>query len=112
MDYVSGTIHLDKDTRDFLVYRSGSGKNSIEIYDIQVGSDRRKGRGRALVNTLLTHYTPRDVNLIYAITRSSNLIAQEFYEGLGFRVVGVLRNFYKDEFSKDCADAIMYGRDV
>ena len=34
-----------------------------------------------------------------------------FYESLNFRVVGVLRNFYKQE-GLDGVDAIMYGRDL
>ncbi len=51
------------------------------------------------------------IKMVWAITRSTNKIAQHFYEELRFRVVGVLRNFYKDE-GLDGVDAIMYGRDV
>jgi ribosomal protein S18 acetylase RimI-like enzyme len=102
------TIHLDADFRDFLIWRQGSG-NTVEIYDIAVGSERRKGRGRALVNKLYEQ-VPTGTKLVWAITRSDNFIAQEFYEELQFRVVGILRNFYQD--SGKTVDAILYGRDM
>lgn len=93
---------------DFLVWRHGSG-GTVEILDIQVSSDRRKGRGRALVERLL-----RDVcaishsgdTRVWAITRSSNLIAQKFYEALGFDGIP-LRRFYSSEKN---VDAVLYIR--
>jgi len=95
-----------------LDYRKGSGR-TIEIYDIVVRANRRTGIGRGLVTELFNRITDglEDATLVWAITRSSNFIAQEFYEALGFRVVAVLRNFYKDEHP-DTTDAIMYGRDI
>lgn len=81
----------------------------MEIYDIQVGSSRGQGRGKELVQRLYLD-VPRGCRLIWAITRSTNQVAQHFYEALGFRVVGVLREFYKDDV--DGVDAVMYGKDV
>lgn len=105
--YMGGTItHFDP--RDRLEWRKGSG-NTIEIYDIQVMTKRRDGIGRYLVYELL-RLIPKDVNLVWAITRTDNLIAQQFYESLGFRVVAILRNFYSHDGSK--ADAVMFGRDI
>lgn len=100
------------DPRDWLKWRQGSG-NTVEIYDIVVGSERRKGFGRALVYKLYKQVPP-GTNLVWAITRASNQIAQLFYEELGFRVVAVLRNFYRmyDREGKECVDAIMYGKDL
>ena len=97
---------------DFLIYREGSG-NTVEIFDIVVNSVRRQGKGRQLVYKLY-EMLPRGTNLVWAITRASNQIAQQFYEELNFRVIGVLRNFYNtlDEDGNECVDAIMYGRDV
>lgn len=89
---------------DFLVYREGSG-HSVEIFDIQVKSERRVGKGRMLMELLFSGLKPG--TKVWAITRAENEIAQEFYESLGFRVVGVLREFYADEPG---VDAIMYGR--
>src|SRR2546422_460270 len=105
------TIVLD-DPRDFLVYRPGSG-DTVEILDIQVGSERRQGRGRKPVEHLLRNLPP-ETNLVWAITRANNLAAQGFYERLRFRVVAVLRNFYgtRDEDGKETVDAIMYGKDI
>lgn len=106
-----GHISLNDD-KDFLEYRNGSGR-TIEITDIAVTTERRTGIGRRLVHELIDRSKRSNVNLIWAITRDENLIAQEFYEALGFRVVGVLRNFYQDEGqARNCVDAIMYGYDL
>lgn len=90
---------------DFLDWRQGSG-NTIEIYDIVVNSSRRKGVGRALVSTLLASLPEETV--VWAITRTENRIAQEFYHGLRFHVIGVLYEFYDSACGK--VDAVMYGR--
>ncbi len=76
---------------------------TVEIVDIVVTSARRAGVGRALIAALFKRL-PRV--RVWAITRASNEIAQQFYEALGFETVGVLRRFY----GGDGADAVMYGR--
>lgn len=92
------------DSRDFLMWRQGSGE-TIEIFDIAVGSERRKGRGRQLLNLLFNSLEANTV--VWAITRSDNEIAQQFYEATRFDIIGVLRRFYGVE---NGVDAIMYGR--
>lgn len=94
---------LGADVRDYLDYRHGSG-NSVEIYDIAVGSERRKGIGTAMFRSLLA--TLKRSCLVFAIARSENRVAQQFYLSIGFRVVGVLCKFYQE------GDAIMYGYDL
>lgn len=84
--------------KDYLVWRDGSG-GTVEIYDIAVNSDRRKGIGRAMVETLKLLVPGKK---IFAITRKSNIIAHHFYEGVGFRLCSDLPSLYEDE------DARMY----
>lgn len=87
----------------FLDYRPGSG-NTVEILDIAVdGTHRRQGLGRWMVNKLLERVD--DGVLVFAITRDTNYIAQQFYEDMRFKIVGFLRDFYADGES-----ALMYGR--
>ncbi len=98
--------------QDRLVYRRGSG-DTVEILDIEVTSGRRKGLGRKLIDTLVNVRLPKRIKLVWAVTRIDNMIAQHFYENLGFRVVAVLREFYRDdERLRGCVDAVMYGLDV
>ena len=103
---------VDRNPYNYLLWRQGSG-HTVEIYDLMVDATcRRNGVGRKLVDKLLDHYLPAGTRLVFAITRTSNFIAQQFYEELRFRVVGILRNFYQDERSPEQVDAIMYGRDI
>lgn len=97
-------ITLD-DPRDFLDYRLGSG-GTVEIFDIAVGTERRQGKGRTLIERLVQEHIPRGCKLVWAITRVDNLIAHEFYEKVGFRRIAHLKNFYPE------GDAFMYGKDV
>ncbi len=91
----------------YLIWRQGSG-HTIEIYDIYVDPKyRRCGVGRQLVAEL-TKIAPPHIRTIFALTRPTNMIAQEFYEGIGFSVLGVLRNFYRDT-DINGVDALMYG---
>ncbi len=103
-------IELD-DPNDFLEWRRGHG-GTIEIVDIVVRSERRKGRGRLLVQRLFAELNPHEH--VYAITRAENRIAQEFYHALGFRCVAPLFDFYgnRDNNGDVTIDAVMYGRKV
>lgn len=93
----------DKD-KDFLQYRWGSGC-TVEITELQVGSERRVGKGRRLVEKLLQRIHGR-THLVYAITRSSNEIAREFYIAVGFEEMVTLKNFYSE------GDAVIYGKRI
>lgn len=98
---------------DYVIWRNGSG-GTVEILDIAVQSKRGIGRGKLLIETLFAEINRihEDNPLVFAITRSSYPIAQQFYEHLGFRVVGVLRDFYTVSEGGGVVgvDAIMYGR--
>lgn len=108
-------ITLNGDVRDRLDWRWGSG-GTIEIFDIVVGSERRNGRGRRLVNKLLNEIAgmPEDSRptFVWAITRADNRIAQEFYAELKFKVVAPLYDFYHvaNAEGRQTIDAVMYGR--
>lgn len=86
-------ISLD-DPCDFLDWRFSSG-GSIEITEICVGTERRKGHGRVLIRKLLEEAEHR-TQLVFAMTRKSNEIARQFYTGVGFELLGVLYHFYTD----------------
>lgn len=99
------TISLE-DARDWVKYRQGSGA-STEIFDIVVNSERGVGKGRRLIDQVKKDVEEQS-KLLYAITRRSNHIAKEFYESIGFRVIGRLYKFYRDTNE----DGIMLGIDL
>lgn len=88
---------------DYIDWRKASG-GTVEIMDIAVNSDRRKGIGRSLVSQLMKCFAP-EVR-VWAITRAENIIAQKFYEALQFDAIP-LRRFYSSEKN---IDAVMYIR--
>lgn len=80
--------------------------NTVEIVNIEVNRDhRREGVGRRLLEMLFSQLDPE--TRVYAITRSDNEIAQQFYERCMFITTNPLRRFYSRE---RCVDAIMYIR--
>ena len=104
-------IVLDEDGLDFLDWRPGSGR-SVEIFDIVVNSERRKGHGRKLVEKLLQAIEPR-TSLIFAVTRISNEVAAQFYAAVGFRILGRLHNFYRDGgLPGEVESALVFGLDL
>ena len=115
VDRIEGRIERHEG-HSWLEYRIGSG-DTVEILDINVSNTaRRQGTGREMVKELLSRLG-KDNLLVYAITRWSNTAAQEFYEAIGFRIVGRLHNFYRQrEDMKDGKSgfetAVMYGYDV
>lgn len=100
------------DNTDYLLWRRGSGEHTVEIYDIAVGSQRRQGIGRSMLQRLYKEI-PRGIKTVFAITRADNRIAQLFYEEMRFRIGGNLFDFYKDnECLHGTVDAVMYCRDI
>jgi ribosomal protein S18 acetylase RimI-like enzyme len=97
------TITLES-ASDYLDWRWTPGC-AVEIVNLTVGSERRRGHGRRLV-ALLLERVRYDADLVFAQTRASNGIAQDFYAGVGFRRLGTLERFYGAE------DAVVWGRDL
>jgi ribosomal protein S18 acetylase RimI-like enzyme len=89
--------------KDYLDWRQGSG-DTVEIFEIEVGTDRRKGIGKSLVLELLRR-VPMTTQLVWVLTRTDNHIACCFYSSLRFKPLAVLRDFYGQG-----EDAVMYGK--
>ena len=90
----------------FLDWRVGSGR-TIEIFDIHVPNEyRRMGVGRAMMSQLLASVPPEAT--VWAITRTENRMAQEWYTAMGFHVTAALYEFYDSGCGR--VDALMFGR--
>lgn len=57
---------------------------------------RRRGVGSQMVRKLVSKLSPQRRNRIMLEVRETNLDAQLFFRGLGFRAVSLLRDFYAD----------------
>ena len=67
-----------------------------EILNLAVRvSARRRGQGKALVGKMLDEFARQGVSRVFLEVRESNAIAVGFYEKLGFRQVGVRRDYYQ-----------------
>lgn len=79
----------------FMIYELH--KNRLHILNFAVSPDcRRRGVGRAMVAKLVGKLSNDRRNRIMLEVRETNLDAQLFFRGLGFRAVSVLRDFYDD----------------
>jgi ribosomal protein S18 acetylase RimI-like enzyme len=92
---------------NFLVYTGPSPGHEDEVWGYIVFTpeghiislavlpgQRRKGIGRALLRKAME--APR-IKKLQAEVRRSNLRAQAFYARMGFRVIGVVANYYGNE---------------
>jgi ribosomal-protein-alanine N-acetyltransferase len=59
-------------------------------------TERRRGFGRALLETLLAHAKARDLRLILLEVRRSNAAARTLYTSFGFEEVGERAAYYAD----------------
>lgn len=67
-----------------------------EILNLAVAEDgRRRGLGRALVETIVGALTERGVHQVYLEVRESNAPARALYSGFGFREVGRRKAYYR-----------------
>ena len=79
----------------FMIYELH--KNRLHILNFAVAKEaRRQGVGNAMVGKLLSKLSHERRNRIMLEVRETNLDAQLFFKGLGFRAISVLRDFYDD----------------
>lgn len=72
-------------------------RNRLHILNFAVDpAFRRRGVGAAMVSKLVNKLSPQRRNRIMLEIRETNLDAQLFFRGLGFRAVSLLRDFYED----------------
>jgi ribosomal-protein-alanine N-acetyltransferase len=76
----------------------------VHLANVAVRGDcRGRGIGRALVEDVIENAARGGVGKIMLEVRESNVEARRLYETLGFRAVGVKRNYY----TKENEDAIL-----
>jgi ribosomal protein S18 acetylase RimI-like enzyme len=61
----------------------------VEIFEIEVGTDRRKGIGKRLILELLRR-VPMTTHLVWVLTRTDNHIACCFYSSSAVQAAGRL----------------------
>ena len=77
------------------------------IYNIAVSKKYRvQGVGSALLNNLLEYSKKLGLSFLSLEVRVSNLSAIKFYEKLGFKKIGIRKNFY--DFPKEDAFIMTY----
>lgn len=77
-----------------VIGRQVAGEAEILNLAVRV-SARRRGEGKALVGKILEEFAEQGVSRVFLEVRESNAIAVGFYEKLGFRQVGVRRDYYQ-----------------
>lgn len=85
----NGLIH------GFMIYELH--KDTLRILNLAVAPKvRRTGVGRAMIQRLMDKLSQQKRHTIEAEVRETNVVAQSFLSGAGFRAVKVLRRHYDD----------------
>ena len=94
-------ISARNEAGDFLGYAGMySAADEGYIYNIAVGKQyRSQGVGTALLQNLLEYSKEHGLSFLSLEVRTSNLNAIKFYKKLGFKELGVRKNFY--DFPKE-----------
>ena len=72
-------------------------KNRLHLLSMAVAPEhRRTGCGKMMVDLLIRKLSPERRNRIVLEVRETNLAAQVFLRGLGFKAISVLKGFYED----------------
>lgn len=95
---------IKKNGVDRLVARHGMG-GTMEIFDIEVYSERGKGIGSEMLNELLIYCKKNRIKRVFAFTRIDNGLAEVFYERNNF-VRHELPRFYPD------GDGVIYIKEI
>ena len=77
-----------------VIGRQAAGEAEILNLAVRV-SARRRGEGKALVGKMLEEFAGQGVSRVFLEVRESNANAVGFYEKLGFRQIGVRRDYYQ-----------------
>jgi len=103
-----GGCHFLKKQSDFL---ASVRKNASFVHLINIAIKpefQKQGYGTFLLNTILNHARARNSSYCYLEVRPSNSAALSFYQKMGFSIVGVVENYYPQEFE----DALVMGKEL
>ncbi|MBD3192378.1 MAG: ribosomal-protein-alanine N-acetyltransferase [Candidatus Heimdallarchaeota archaeon] len=79
----------------FIVYSANSSKDISHILTLAVQpNSQREGIGTALINHMLRRLESTTVKKIRLEVRESNTAAIQFYQKLGFNIVGKINDYY------------------
>ena len=71
------------------------GANQAHLLNVCIRRDQQGfGFGRELVNFMLTRAEQSGVGTVFLEVRPSNYVARRLYETLGFREIGMRKNYY------------------
>lgn len=107
-----GAYYVDERARRIVGYaglRAPAGGRDADIQTIAVAAEvRGTGRGRALLETLLSEASARGVREVFLDVRADNPVAQRLYASAGFIEIGRRPHYYQP----DDVDAVVMRLDV
>lgn len=95
--YSEGFIVAEKNS-EIIGYTVGQPKNeSAEIISLAVDLKwRKKGVGTDLTNFLIDYFRERNLKEIFLHARSKNESGISFYQGLDFKILKTIKNYYRN----------------
>ncbi|MEA2006238.1 MAG: ribosomal protein S18-alanine N-acetyltransferase [Acidobacteriota bacterium] len=70
-------------------------QSEVQISNVAIHPDfRRMGIGRSVLEEVLSHVKKQGVQFVVLEVRPSNFVARSLYNKLGFKVIGIRKNYY------------------
>ena len=101
-------VVVDEDEKKIIGYVIyWHGKEQVQISNIAVHPDyRRKGVGEAVLREIMARVKGQGVKFIILEVRPSNLAALNLYKKLGFEILGLRKDYYRNPRE----DALVMGK--
>lgn len=84
-------------------------RNEVQISNIAISPEyRQMGVGEGVLRKVLVEMRHRNAEFVFLEVRPSNLIARNLYEKLGFAILGLRKEYYRNPSE----DAIVMGKSL
>jgi len=84
-------------------------QSEVQISNVAIHPDfRRMGIGRSVLEEVLSHVKKQGVQFVVLEVRPSNFVARSLYNKLGFKVIGIRKDYYHQPNE----DALVMGKNL
>jgi len=108
-NYHCFVYELNNEIRGYIIFSSVL--DEVSLLNICIAPEyQHNGYGKGLLNWLVSYIKNNDMKTLYLEVRSSNKVAVNLYESMGFNEIGIRENYYPAKKGKE--DALLFAGEV